>query len=100
LQLTLTPRTISDGSYTQFINKCGSGSPVFLYQEDLTAQGSTTVDGPLKGGVAWVEGFAGANCAYSGAGCGTVEFTLINPGDDPANPDNSVNYSLQAENHQ
>lgn len=35
-----------------------------------------------------------ANCGSSGVGCGIVEFTLISPGTDGANSQNSANYSL------
>ncbi|WVQ74198.1 hypothetical protein IAR50_003792 [Cryptococcus sp. DSM 104548] len=79
------------------VNNCGSGNAVFLY-ESTSQQGSTTVNGPLKGGVAWVDGFSGADCESSGVNCGIVEFTLISGS---ANKDengnayqNSADYSL------
>lgn len=81
---------------TQLVNNCPAGSSaVFLYQDNATPQGSTTITGPLKGGVAWVSNFPGVDCQSSGVNCDTVEFTLINPGDDAGNSQNAVNYSLQ-----
>jgi len=78
------------------VNNCPAGSSaVFLYQDNATPQGSTTITGPLKGGVAWVSNFPGVDCQSSGVNCDTVEFTLINPGDDAGNSQNAVNYSLQ-----
>ena len=86
-------------TYQQLVNNCGSGNPLFLYQDDASFQGSKTVYGPLRGGVAWLSDFA--DCQSSGVNCGTVEFSLLNPGDDAANTQNSINYSLQAQgNHQ
>ena len=85
----------------KLVNRCGSGNPVFIYRDNSKPQGSTTISGPLYGGVAWIDGFQGANCQMSGVNCGTVEFTLINPGTDGANSQNSINYSLQSMgNHQ
>lgn len=68
---------------------------MFLYRDDPTPQGGLTLPGPLYGGVAWVENHPTAVCGSSGVGCGTVEFSLINPGTDGVNTDSSVNYSLQ-----
>ncbi|KAI5478826.1 hypothetical protein MNV49_004558 [Pseudohyphozyma bogoriensis] len=73
-------------------NNCGSGNAVFLYAGDATAQGSTTITGPLDGGVAWVDGYAGADCLASGVNCGIVEFTLTNS--EGAGDQNSADYSL------
>jgi hypothetical protein len=78
------------------VNNCPSGSvPQFLYEADGTPQGSATISGPLKGGVAWVSNYPGANCGSSGVNCDIVEFTLINSGDDSGNTQNAVDYSLQ-----
>ncbi|ODN79048.1 hypothetical protein L202_04552 [Cryptococcus amylolentus CBS 6039] len=76
------------------VNNCGSGNPVFLY-EGNDKQGSGTVSGPLRGGVAWMDSYG--DCQSSGVNCGIVEFTLINESNlDPnGNPyQNSADYSL------
>ncbi len=52
------------------INRCGSGTPVFLYGGNTNFLQSQTINGPLQGGVAWLDGFAGANCLASGVNCG------------------------------
>ncbi|ORY31384.1 hypothetical protein BCR39DRAFT_587484 [Naematelia encephala] len=90
----------SESHTVTLINNCGSGQARFLYQGNSNPQGSATIIGPLDGGVAWVDGFAGANCLSSGVNCGVVEFTLVNPsGANP--PQNAVDYSLQTQgNHQ
>ncbi|ODN94689.1 hypothetical protein L198_04830 [Cryptococcus wingfieldii CBS 7118] len=78
------------------VNNCGSGNAVFLY-ENTGQQGSTTVSGPLRGGVAWVDGFSGADCQSSGVNCGIVEFTLIDSSHKDENGNsyqNSADYSL------
>ena len=62
----------------QFVNNCGEGNPLFLYQGDGTPQGATTINGELNGGIAWL-GDAD-NCESSGVNCGAVEFTLQNTG--------------------
>jgi len=81
-------------TFLQLVNKCGSGEAVFLYADEWTPLGSTTISGPLAGGVAWVSGLDGANCLNSGVNCGTVEFSLLD------GSQNSINYSLQSEgNH-
>lgn len=77
-------------------NKCASGSPVFLYEADGTPQGPATIEGQLLGGIAWLDGFAGADCQSSGVNCGVVEFTLRN--DDPFQ--NAADFSFQTQgNH-
>ncbi|WVW80504.1 hypothetical protein I302_102488 [Kwoniella bestiolae CBS 10118] len=73
------------------VNNCGSGNAVFLYA-DGGIQGSGTIDGPLNGGVAWVDGFAGADCQSSGVNCGIVEFTLTNS--EGQGKQNAADYSL------
>jgi hypothetical protein len=50
---------------------------VFLYQGNGNPQGATTIQGPLAGGIAWMET---GNCLSSGVNCGAVEFTLENNG--------------------
>ncbi|EIM89530.1 uncharacterized protein STEHIDRAFT_118719 [Stereum hirsutum FP-91666 SS1] len=78
-------------------NKCGSGSPVFLYEADGNPQGPATVNGQLLGGVAWLDGFSGADCLNSGVNCGIVEFTLRND----APNQNAADFSFQTQgNHQ
>ena len=81
-------------------NNCGSGNPVFLYEADATPQGPTTINGQLLGGIAWINGFAGANCESSGVNCGAVEFTLRND----APNQNAADFTLEAQpengNHQ
>lgn len=80
----------------QMTNKCTSGSPVFLYEADGTPQGPATIEGQLLGGIAWLDGFAGADCQSSGVNCGVVEFTLRN--DDPFQ--NAADFSFQTQgNH-
>ncbi|EPQ58689.1 hypothetical protein GLOTRDRAFT_104526 [Gloeophyllum trabeum ATCC 11539] len=59
-------------------NNCGTGTPVFRYEGDTTPQGSTTVDGPVIEGVAWLNGLAGDSCLDPGGDCSAVEFTLQN----------------------
>ncbi|TFY75778.1 hypothetical protein EWM64_g8236 [Hericium alpestre] len=71
-------------------NNCRSGRPVFLYQANSTPQGPTTIHGQLLGGVAWIDGFAGADCLSSGVNCGIVEFTLR----DDAPFQNAADFSL------
>ncbi|WVR09040.1 hypothetical protein IAU60_006100 [Kwoniella sp. DSM 27419] len=74
----LTPQLVKAESHrVELINNCGSGDAVFLYAGDSTPQGSATIEGPLAGGVAWVEGYAGADCQASGVNCGIVEFSLL-----------------------
>ncbi|CAD6579720.1 MAG: hypothetical protein TREMPRED_002555 [Tremellales sp. Tagirdzhanova-0007] len=91
----------SESHTVQFTNKCSSGNPVFLYQNNATPQGSTTIDGPLLGGVAWLDGYDKADCELSGVNCGIVEFTLVNPGSSNGNTQNAADFSLQSEgNHQ
>lgn len=84
----------------QMTNNCGSGSPVFLYEANGTPQGPTTIGGQLLGGIAWIDGFSGADCESSGVNCGAVEFTLRN--DDPYQ--NAADFTLEAQsengNHQ
>ncbi|EIN06827.1 hypothetical protein PUNSTDRAFT_136659 [Punctularia strigosozonata HHB-11173 SS5] len=72
-------------------NNCGSGNAVFLYEANGTPQGSTTIQGQVLGGIAWIDGFAGANCLSSGVNCGAVEFTLRN--DSPNQ--NAVDFTLE-----
>ena len=85
----------------QLTNNCGSGSPVFLYQDNSTPQGDATISGPLLGGIAWITDFAGADCEASGVNCGAVEFTLVNSGSSSGNTQNAADYSLQSQgNHQ
>lgn len=87
----------------QLHNNCGSGNAVFLYQADGNPQGSTTIQGELLGGIAWVSGFSGADCENSGVNCGAVEFTLVNP-DGGANTQNAADFTLEGQpengNHQ
>ncbi|KAI5478821.1 hypothetical protein MNV49_004553 [Pseudohyphozyma bogoriensis] len=73
-------------------NNCGSGNAVFLYAGNGNPQGSATISGPLDGGVAWVDGYAGADCLASGVNCGIVEFTLTNS--QGVGAQNSADYSL------
>jgi hypothetical protein len=59
-------------------NNCGSGKPVFQSLGADAPQGPTTVQGQLLGGIAWLDGFKGADCQNGGVNCSTVEFTLRN----------------------
>ena len=81
-------------------NKCHSGTPVFLYEANGNPQGPTTIQGQLLGGIAWLEGFAGADCLNSGVNCAAVEFTLRND----APNQNAADFTLEAQpengNHQ
>ncbi|OCH87342.1 hypothetical protein OBBRIDRAFT_759935 [Obba rivulosa] len=81
-------------------NNCPSGNPVFLDEENGNPQGPTTISGQLLGGIAWLNGFAGANCESSGVNCGAVEFTLRND----APNQNAADFTLEAQsangNHQ
>jgi hypothetical protein len=76
-------------------NNCGSGKPVFLYQANATPQGPTTIQGQLLGGIAWLDGFKGADCLSSGVNCGAVEFTLTNSNDSPNQ--NAADFTLEAQ---
>ncbi|EIW85972.1 hypothetical protein CONPUDRAFT_160881 [Coniophora puteana RWD-64-598 SS2] len=77
-----------------FTNNCGYGTPLFLYQGNMSPQGATTVQGQLNGGIAWLDN--GASCATNGVGCGAVEFTFQNTGYSQADitlePEGSHNY--------
>jgi hypothetical protein len=75
------------------INNCGSGNPVFLYEANGNPQGPTTIQGQLLGGIAWINGFAGADCLSSGVNCGAIEFTLRN--DAPFQ--NAADFTLEAD---
>ncbi|ODN80177.1 hypothetical protein L198_07833 [Cryptococcus wingfieldii CBS 7118] len=78
----------------KFVNKCGSGTPVFLY-EGHGKRGGGTINGALKGGVAWLDNYK--NCQSSGVNCGIVEFTLINKSHKDPNGNsyqNAADYSL------
>ncbi|KZP06701.1 hypothetical protein FIBSPDRAFT_804656, partial [Athelia psychrophila] len=61
-----------------FVNNCGYGTPLFLYEGDATPQGAATISGQLLGGIAWL-GDQGS-CEASGVNCGAAEFTLVNTG--------------------
>ena len=74
------------------VNRCGSGNPVFLYENHPDFHGSGTIQGQLLGGIAWLDGFAGANCLSSGVNCGAVEFTLRND----APNQNAADFTLEA----
>ncbi|EPQ51485.1 hypothetical protein GLOTRDRAFT_132851 [Gloeophyllum trabeum ATCC 11539] len=74
-------------------NNCGSGRPVFLYQGHPNPQGPTTINGQVLGGIAWLDGFSGANCLSSGVNCGAVEFTLRND----APNQNAADFTLEAD---
>jgi hypothetical protein len=79
----------------QLVNNCPSGSSaVFLYANDATPQGSTTINGQLLGGIAWVSNYPGVDCESSGVNCGVVEFSLTNT-NNAGNDQNAVDYSLQ-----
>lgn len=87
------PSVRAESHNVQITNNCGSGNGVFLYQGDGTPGGSRTINGQVLGGVAWIDGFAGADCQSSGVNCGIVEFTLSNPSNS-ADPQNAADYSL------
>ncbi|WWC60669.1 uncharacterized protein I303_103244 [Kwoniella dejecticola CBS 10117] len=87
-----TPAKRAETHNVNLVNNCGSGNAVFLYQGDSTPQGSGTFNGPVNGGIAWVDGFSGANCQSSGVNCGVVEFTLTN--DQGGGQQNAADYSL------
>lgn len=62
-------------------------------------------NGPLLGGIAWVEGYQGpgGTCGSSGVNCGAVEFSLTNigyPNDNSGDTQNAIDYTLQTQgNH-
>ncbi|KAK7060704.1 hypothetical protein VNI00_000434 [Paramarasmius palmivorus] len=91
--LALAATALAESHTVKLVNNCPSGKPVFLYQGHPTPRGSGTIQGQLLGGVAWVDGFAGANCLSSGVNCGIVEFSLTNPSN-TANSQNAADYSL------
>lgn len=74
-------------------NRCGSGNPVFLYQGHPNPRGPGTIQGQLNGGIAWLNGFSGADCLSSGVNCGAVEFTLRND----APMQNAADFTLEAQ---
>ncbi|WVR05552.1 hypothetical protein IAU60_002571 [Kwoniella sp. DSM 27419] len=74
--------TRDESHNVQLIDNCGSGNAVFLHQGG-PAQGSGTINGPLNGGVAWVDGFAGTDYQSSGVNCGIVEFSTDDLGERP-----------------
>ncbi|KAF5346435.1 hypothetical protein D9757_010917 [Collybiopsis confluens] len=77
------------------VNRCGQGQAVFEVAGGQQFTGATnTVNGPIRGGLAWIKGAFGCGNA-DGLNCGDVEFTLINPGTDNGNTQNAINYSLQ-----
>lgn len=63
----------------QFVNNCGLGTPVFVYQGDENPQGATTVSGELNGGIARLTS-DDESCQISDIYCVVVEFTLQNTG--------------------
>ncbi|TFK54716.1 hypothetical protein OE88DRAFT_949644 [Heliocybe sulcata] len=76
--IALAGYALAQESHTiSMTNNCGSGNPVFLY-EGANPQGPGTINGQVLGGIAWLDGFSGANCQSSGVNCGAVEFTLRN----------------------
>ncbi|KAK7060700.1 hypothetical protein VNI00_000430 [Paramarasmius palmivorus] len=91
--LALAATALAESHTVNLVNRCGSGNAVFLYQGHPTPRGSGTIQGQVLGGVAWVDGFSGANCLSSGVNCGIVEFSLTNPSN-PANTQNAADYSL------
>ncbi|OCF75461.1 hypothetical protein I204_04316 [Kwoniella mangroviensis CBS 8886] len=94
LNAAATPAAVKARDETHsvnLVNNCGSGNAVFLYA-DHGVQGSGVISGPVNGGVAWVDGFAGADCQSSGVNCGIVEFTLTN--DEGSGQQNAADYSL------
>jgi len=93
LLLSVQSVAAQESHNVQLINNCGSGNAVFLYQGNGNPRGSGTINGPLLGGVAWVNGLAGHNCLSSGVNCGIVEFSLINP-NSGGNTQNAADYSL------
>ncbi|WWC85320.1 uncharacterized protein L201_000182 [Kwoniella dendrophila CBS 6074] len=76
----------------KLVNKCRTGKPVFLYQGHAQPRGSGTIQGPLLGGIAWMDNYDGVHCQSSGVNCGVVEFTLTNS--QGKGMQNSADYSL------
>lgn len=76
----------------QFVNRCGSGTPVFQYAGNRVAAGARKIKDPITSGAAYLDGYK--ECTTDATNCVKVEFTLINPGTDPKNSMSSVNYSL------
>ncbi|KAK7060720.1 hypothetical protein VNI00_000451 [Paramarasmius palmivorus] len=91
--LALAATALAESHNVKLVNNCGSGKPVFLYQGNPTPRGSGTINGQVLGGIAWVDGFSGANCQSSGVNCGIVEFSLTNPSNS-GNTQNAADYSL------
>ncbi|EMD36000.1 hypothetical protein CERSUDRAFT_96223 [Gelatoporia subvermispora B] len=91
---------LAESHVVTMTNNCGSGNPVFLDESDSSFQGPKTVQRQLLGGIAWLDGFKGANCQSSGVNCGAVEFTLRND----APNQNAADFTLEAQpvngNHQ
>ncbi|KAK6906148.1 hypothetical protein I203_100132 [Kwoniella mangroviensis CBS 8507] len=86
-----TTRQSGESHQVTLVNNCGSGEAVFVHEGNPTASGSQTVSGELKGGLAWMSGMTGTDCADNGLNCGMVEFTLVNS---QGGMQNSADYSL------
>ncbi|WWC98097.1 hypothetical protein V866_004988 [Kwoniella sp. B9012] len=86
-----TTRQSGESHQVTLVNNCGSGEAVFVHEGNPTASGSQTVSGELKGGLAWMSGMTGTDCADNGLNCGLVEFTLVNS---QGGMQNSADYSL------
>ncbi|WWC91083.1 uncharacterized protein L201_006024 [Kwoniella dendrophila CBS 6074] len=89
----LRARQAGESHQVNMVNNCGSGEAVFIYEGNSSPQGSTTISGELKGGVAWMSGMTGVECGGNGLNCGTVEFTLTSGGEN-GEMQNSADYSL------
>ncbi|WWD01589.1 hypothetical protein V866_008534 [Kwoniella sp. B9012] len=76
----------------KLISRCRTGKPVFLYEGHPQPRSSGTIQGPVRGGVAWMEDYDGAHCQSSGVNCGIVEFTLTNS--EGKGMQNSADHSL------
>lgn len=85
--------SLTSSTNTQLINKCGQGTPKWK-QGTGPLQDSTTVNGPIKGGLAFMTGGNFGCVAPDSVNCNDVEFTLINKETDPNNRDCAINYSL------
>ncbi|KAK7060718.1 hypothetical protein VNI00_000449 [Paramarasmius palmivorus] len=96
--LAIAATALAESHTVNLVNNCGSGNAVFLYQGNSTPRGSGTIDGPVLGGVAWIDGSGSANCQSPGVTCGAVEFSLTNPGN--TGTPNSAQYVLVPGNHQ
>ncbi|ORX38654.1 hypothetical protein BD324DRAFT_650003 [Kockovaella imperatae] len=89
-----TPEKRGEYHTVTLINNCGVGTAAFEVAGGKMYYGTTTLDGPVEGGLAWITGAYGCGDA-NGLNCGDVEFTLVNPTSSNGYAQTAADYSLQ-----